>query len=96
MRKLVNQNCAWGQVQYGRPQYSRRVVRWVAPKNSRLANLRIELHNRLDAQWQFGSTTRAGAYARLAQLMGLPKTQCHIGMFDEAQCERALRLLAVK
>lgn len=71
------------------------VERWTAAPGSRLARLRIELHKKLDAPWEFGFGTRSGAYDRLARLMGMKREDCHIGMFDEAQCERAMRLLNV-
>lgn len=63
---------------------------WVAESGSRLAGLRVQCHRALDVLWEFNLLTRAGAYAALAREMDLAPAVCHIGMFDEAQCEKAL------
>lgn len=33
---------------------------------------------------------RGGRYKRLADLMGIPKEDCHIGMFDVERCRQAV------
>lgn len=35
---------------------------------------------------------RGGRYKRLAELMGIPKEDCHIGMFDVAACQQAIEI----
>jgi hypothetical protein len=35
---------------------------------------------------------RGGRYKRLAELMGIPREECHIGMFDLAHCQAAIRI----
>lgn len=67
-------------------------IRTTAEKGSSLARARMAAHRALDVYWRFGALTRSGAYARLAELMGLPAADCHIGMFDEAQCREVVRL----
>ena len=44
--------------------------------------------------WRGGGMRRGQAYARLADAMGIPLEECHIGWFDEALCEQALKALA--
>lgn len=67
-------------------------MRTIAPKGSDLAKLRIEAHKSLDVHWHFGDMSRSEAYARLSLEMGLPASQCHIGMFGEQQCRRVIEL----
>lgn len=38
------------------------------------------------------SMARGGRYKKLAELMGIPKDDCHIGMFDIAQCRQVVAL----
>ncbi len=35
---------------------------------------------------------RGGRYKALAQAMGIPQQQCHIGMFDVQQCRRVVEI----
>ncbi len=72
-------------------------VRWKAPAGSELASLRMQAHLALDVHWQFEANrggARAGAYAWLAEQMGLPFEHCHMGMFDEEQCRQAIAVCA--
>ena len=55
---------------------------------------RIRAHDAFDAIWREGRMTRTQAYVELAQILGIPKTQCHIAQFDEATCERAIEACA--
>ncbi len=64
--------------------------RWTAEPGSRLAQLRQEAHRRLDVYWEFGWVARSEAYALLAQRLGVPQHECHIGMFNEEECERVI------
>jgi hypothetical protein len=54
---------------------------------------RREVHAALDPLWKGGSMSRGQAYAWLADLMGIPPASCHVGMMDQAWCERALQAL---
>jgi hypothetical protein len=36
---------------------------------------------------------RGGRYKRLAELMGIPRNECHIGMFDIQLCKRAISII---
>jgi hypothetical protein len=35
---------------------------------------------------------RGGRYKKLAELMGISKKECHIGMFDVDQCRRVVEI----
>ena len=63
-----------------------------AEPGSRLARLRQEAHRALDVHWELGGASRSGAYAWLAEQLGMSRQDCHIGMFDEEQCERAIEV----
>lgn len=70
--------------------------------NEVLRTLRQRVHKVFDPLWsndELGSTSKAArakvrtkAYSWLAALMNLPISNCHIGMFDEEQCLRAIQL----
>lgn len=58
----------------------------------RLANAELRLaknraHSVFDPLWRDGSMRRVEAYKWLAQSLGIPRKQAHIGMFDVAQCK---------
>jgi hypothetical protein len=36
---------------------------------------------------------RGGRYKRLAELMGIPRAECHIGMFDAERCKQAIAII---
>lgn len=68
--------------------------------NKSLRALRGRVHATLDPLWKAGeaadgptSNARGRTYLWLAEQMGLPKEQCHVAMFTDAQCERALVIL---
>ncbi|HEX5362357.1 MAG TPA: zinc-finger-containing protein [Fluviicoccus sp.] len=42
--------------------------------------------------WQSRQMTRSEAYAWLAGKLGIPVGECHIGWFDEDQCERVIEV----
>lgn len=54
---------------------------------------RLKLHNRFDPIWRSGRKKRQAAYDWLADLLGIPRSNCHFGMFDLETCERAMKLL---
>ena len=43
--------------------------------------------------WQSGDMTRSQAYEWLAEQMQIPKSQCHIAMFDVQQCNAAIQCI---
>jgi hypothetical protein len=59
--------------------------------NAELRNARKVLHNNLDPVWQGGYLPRAKVYKLLAVSMGIPQSECHIGMFDLDRCRKAWR-----
>lgn len=61
--------------------------------DSDLRSLRHLVHERLDVLWKEGYFYRDNAYHWLAREMGIPKNQCHIGMFDEEMCHEAIRIV---
>lgn len=69
-----------------------------APKgrlaNAELRRWKIAAHNAFDPLWKYGPFRgrRNAAYAWLAEQMGLPKEQTHIGMFDVAQCQQVIQI----
>ena len=69
------------------------------PANGRTRAWRIKAHAALDHRWmRFGGKTnkhtitraRPKAYAWLAAQLGLTLDKCHIGLFDEAMCQRVI------
>jgi len=53
---------------------------------------RIEAHRSFDYLWKDNGATRGQAYAWLAKQLGLSKSRCHIGEFDEEQCRRVVEV----
>ncbi len=60
------------------------------PANTKLRRLRILLHRVFDPIWETGKMTRDSAYNWLSSTMGISIKDCHIGMFNEEQCTRAI------
>ena len=63
-----------------------------------LRRLRCIVHLAFDKRWKNGRVKkrrrkRSAAYIWLAAELGIPVEQCHVGMFDERMCERALEVL---
>ena len=64
----------------------------------RLANAELRLwkrsaHAAFDPLWRGKSAyTRRAAYAWLAQEMGLPIEEAHIGLFDVDQCKQVIKI----
>lgn len=68
------------------------------PADGPLRSHRSLVHAAFDPLWRvnggrkfFRSRTRA--YAWLAEAMGLPADQCHVGMFDHERCALALQCI---
>ncbi len=55
--------------------------------NADLRKAKIAAHNALDPLWK-----RKAAYAWLAEQLGIDRDDCHVGMFDVAQCERVVEV----
>ena len=63
--------------------------------NAELRKWKMAAHDAFDPLWQTGifKRRRNAAYAWLAEQMGLPKEQTHIGMFDVAQCQKVIQII---
>lgn len=63
--------------------------------NAELRHWKRNGHNVFDPLWKYGpfSGRRNAAYAWLAEKMGLPVEKTHFGMFDVAQCKRAIAII---
>jgi hypothetical protein len=55
--------------------------------NKSLRAMKIRAHDAFDPIWRGTKTKRGSAYAWLADQMGLDRKDCHIGMFNEDQCQ---------
>lgn len=60
--------------------------------NKRLRALKSVAHVSFDPFWKEHLMHRREAYAKLAQEMNIPIESCHIGMFNEEQCEEVARI----
>jgi hypothetical protein len=58
--------------------------------NAALRAAKQRAHAALDPLWKSGRMDRREAYSKLASRMKLSGTECHIGLFDEEQCERVV------
>lgn len=56
--------------------------------NSELRSAKMAAHAALDPIWKSGKMKRGAVYVWLAEKMGIPIDQCHIGMFDVDQCKK--------
>lgn len=63
--------------------------------NAELRHWKKRAHAAFDPLWQRGCFRgrRSNAYAWLAQKMGLPIKQTHIGMFDVSECRRVIQIV---
>lgn len=58
--------------------------------NAELRKAKQAAHAAFDPKWQGGDIRRQRAYAWLAEQLGIPREDCHIGLFDEALCQRVI------
>lgn len=58
--------------------------------NRELRRLRIRAHNAFDPMWRDTGIARNKCYAWLAGKMRVPIRDCHIGMFNETQCQKVI------
>lgn len=77
---------------YTRSMGAERRHRSTAAAGSRLAQLQVQAHRELDQMWKGGGMSRTACYRWLAGRMNMPLENCHIGMFDEAECERVIAI----
>lgn len=68
--------------------------------NRDLRALRRLVHAFFDPLWRDEVNaifeTRTGAYEWLAAVLGIPLAECHIGMFSEELCHRAINIITAK
>jgi len=57
-----------------------------------LKGKRIHTHRLFDYFWKQGYMSRKRAYENLAFAMGIPFKFAHIGLFNETQCDEAMRV----
>lgn len=60
--------------------------------NERLRTLKMEAHKQFDPIWKSGLMSRKEAYRWLADMLGIPTDECHIGMFDIKMCQKVIHL----
>ena len=61
--------------------------------NEQLRKLKMHAHARFDPLWKSGRVERSAAYVMLAEALGIPGEECHIGMFDEDMCMRVVNAI---
>lgn len=63
--------------------------------NAELRRWKKEAHAAFDPIWEYGrfKRRRNDAYAWLAEKMGLPPEDTHIGMFDVSECKRVIKIM---
>lgn len=58
--------------------------------NAELRAAKMRAHAAFDPMWRRQKLRRSEAYRRLADFLGITPRECHIGMFDVAQCARVV------
>lgn len=66
------------------------------PANAATKLARIEAHEVFDTLWKRRGMSRWEAYRWLATELKLTPDQCHIGLFDEAQCQRVIQAVQAR
>lgn len=61
--------------------------------NAELRKYKRAVHAQFDPIWKSGRMRRSDAYNWLAQKMGIPSSETHIGMFDVERCRQALQVI---
>ncbi|WP_199153472.1 zinc-finger-containing protein [Chromobacterium sp. ASV23] len=66
------------------------------PANRELRGLRNRAHAAFDPLWKEGDmqlfNDRTGAYKWLSEQLGVPRSECHIAMFNIDQCKKVVEL----
>jgi hypothetical protein len=62
--------------------------------NAELRAIKIKAHAAFDPRWRYRKThgSRKDAYKWLAEQLGIPVKECHIGWFDVADCKRVIEV----
>lgn len=62
--------------------------------NVELRMFKIKAHAAFDPRWRYRKAhgTRNEAYKWLAEQLGIPVKECHIGWFDVADCKRVIEV----
>ena len=102
--KFVYRKIVYGK-SYGKIYLCRKCMAYVGVHKGtdkplgRLANAELRYwkkaaHAAFDPLWKYGRFRgyRNAAYSWLADRMGLPVEKTHIGMFDVAQCKKAIQI----
>lgn len=58
--------------------------------NKPLRTARIATHKEFDQLWHGGAMPRWAAYKWLRSMMDMSRDECHIGLFSESDCTRAI------
>lgn len=61
-----------------------------------LRKLRGKCHALFDPIWKNKHMKRTSAYKWLAESLEIPAEKCHIGMFNQVMCKKAINLLKLK
>lgn len=64
--------------------------------NSELRGWKKKVHSLFDPLWRGGYMTRKEAYSWLSEAMDIHSDYCHIGMFDVAECKKAVKVIESK
>lgn len=64
--------------------------------NAKLRRAKQDAHAAFDPMWKKGRMSRGAAYEWLAERMGLPEKECHIGMLDVEQCRKVVQIMKEK
>ena len=60
--------------------------------NAELRAAKSAAHAEFDPLWKEGWMTRKEAYHKLSCELGIPMSDCHIGMFDVEQCRKVIEV----
>jgi hypothetical protein len=61
--------------------------------NKELRAWKIKAHAAFDPLWKKHGMRRGSAYKWLMNAMGIPKAECHIGMFDVDRCKQVIEVI---
>ncbi len=61
-----------------------------------LRELRKRAHSLFDPLWKSRKMSRSKAYRWLQKVMNLSSEEAHIGLFDENQCRKIIRILEAR
>ena len=60
--------------------------------NAELRAAKSAAHRAFDPIWKYRYMNRSNAYSWLANKLSIPAKDCHIGMFDVADCEKVVKV----